>query len=225
MVCHDVGVLTDFFVDIWSDVVCPFCYLGFRQFHDALDHFEHADDVVIRHHAFELDPHARLTRGQSLDEMLAEKYSMSLERAAALNQRVQDSARDLGMEWSLATAQPTNTFDAHRVIAHAATHGRQEEMLERLFRAYFSEGLDISDHDTLATLSREVGVLGADEALVSNKFADDVRRDENLAAKIGITGVPALILNGRVHLSGAQGAPAMLQALREAWSLRSDQPA
>lgn len=225
MVCHHKGMTTDFFVDIWSDVVCPFCYLGFRQFHDALDLFDNAEDVVIRHHAFELDPHAELTHGQSLNEMLAEKYSMSLERAAAMNQRVEDMARELGMEWSLVDARPTNTFNAHRVIALAATHGLQEAMLERLFRAYFSEGLVISDHDTLGTLAHEIGIDGVDEMLAGNQFVDAVRHDESLAAKIGLTGVPALILDGRVQVSGAQGSSAMLEALEDAWSQRSQQTA
>jgi len=215
----------DFFVDIWSDVVCPFCYLGFRQLHDALERFDHAHDVVIRHHAFELDPYAVLAHGQSLDELLAHKYSLTIDRAAAMNRRVQNSALELGMVWNLATAQPTNTFDAHRVIAFAATRGRQEEMLERLFRAYFSEGLVISDHATLSELAREIGVDGVDEVLDGDHFADAVRHDENLAAKIGLNGVPALIVDGRIHVSGAQGADVMLDAMRVAWSQRMDQSA
>lgn len=214
-----------FFVDVWSDVICPFCYLGFRQFHDALEHFEYASDVVVRHHAFELDPHAPLTYPGNLHEMLASKYSLPVERATALNQRVDDSARELGMEWSLERAQPTNTFDAHRVIALAATHGLQESMLERLFRAYFSEGLLVSDGATLATLASEIGVTGVEGMLAGHDFVDAVRHDEHLAGKIGITGVPALIFDGRVHLSGAQGASKMLAALRATWSERSDQPA
>ena len=215
----------DFFVDIWSDVVCPFCYLGFRQFHDALDRFDSAADVVVRHHAFELDPHAALADGQNLNEMLAAKYSMTIERAALLNQRVENNARELGMEWSLADAQPTNAFDAHRVIALAGTHGRQEEMLERLFRAYFSEGLVVSDHDTLVALALEAGVTGVDRMLAGNEFADAVHHDEYLAAQIGLTSGPALIFDGRVHVSGAQGSSAMLEALENAWSERTDRPA
>jgi len=129
------------------------------------------------------------------------------------------------MEWSLADAQPTNTFDAHRVIAMANTQGRQEQMLGRLFRAYFSEGRVVSDHDTLVALALETGVIGVEEMLVGDEFADAVRGDENLAAKIGITGVPALIFDGRFHLSGAQGMNAMLEALENSWSERSDRSA
>jgi predicted DsbA family dithiol-disulfide isomerase len=211
-----------FFIDVWSDIVCPFCYLGLRQFHDALARFERADDVIVRHHAFELDPQAPLTYPGTLDEMLAAKYAMPIERASVLNARVEESARQLGMQWSLASARPTNTFDAHRVVALAATQERQGEMLERLFRAYFSEGLLLSDPATLSLLALEVGVVGTDSMLTGNEFVDAVRRDENLAAEIGITGVPALIFDGHLHVSGAQGSDAMLDALHTAWAGRRE---
>jgi predicted DsbA family dithiol-disulfide isomerase len=211
------------FVDVWGDVVCPFCYLGFRQFHDALARYENADDVVIRHHAFELDPHAPLAYPGTFDEMLAAKYAIPIEQASAMNERVQDSARQMGMQWSLASARPTNTFDAHRVVAHAATQGRQGEMLERLFRAYFSEGHLISDPETLSSLALEVGVLGADNMLASDKFAEVVRHDEQRAARIGITGVPAFLFDGALRVSGAQGSDTMLDALHTAWAGRREQ--
>lgn len=143
---------------------------------------------------------------------------MSVERATALNQRLEQDAGEIGLEWSLADAQPTNTFDAHRVIAFAAMLGRQDEMLERLFRAYFSEGRLVSDHDTLDELALEVGVAGADEVLSGPKFADEVRRDEEVAAGLGLTSVPTLSFNGRVHVSGTRGRDAMLQELKGSWS-------
>jgi predicted DsbA family dithiol-disulfide isomerase len=211
---------TTFFVDVWSDVVCPYCYIGFHQLRDALSRFDHADEVLVRHHAFELDPHAADHFDGSLDVMLATKYSIPLEHAAALNQRVQESALAHGMEWSLSRARPTNSFDAHRLVAVAANLGRQEAMLERLFRAYFSEGLLLSDHHVLASLAREVGVDGADGVLASDHFADEVRYDEALAAKIGISGVPAFILDGRVHVSGARGSDVLLEELARAWGER-----
>ncbi len=214
--CHDYGMSSEIFVDVWSDVVCPFCYLGFRQLHDALGRFEGASAVIVRHHAFELDPRAPLALASSLDALLATKYAMPIERAHALNERVSKSAREMGMTWSLSAARPANTFDAHRVVAHAATQGRQDEMLERLFRAYFSEGRLISDAKTLTSLALEVGVVGTDHMLAGIEFAEAVRHDEQLAFKLGITGVPALVFNGSVHVSGAQGAEVMLQALTTA---------
>jgi predicted DsbA family dithiol-disulfide isomerase len=213
------------FVDIWSDVVCPFCYLGFHQFHDALSRFENGDDVVVRHHAFELDVHAPSDYLGTLNEILAEKYSMPIERAAALNRRMEDSAREWGMEWSLELARYTNSFDAHRVIALAARQELQDPMLERLFRAYFSDGLLVSDHDTLARLAAETHVDGVESLFAGDDFADSVRHDESLATKIGITGVPALIFDGRIHVSGAKGADVMLDALHRAWSESSEMPA
>jgi predicted DsbA family dithiol-disulfide isomerase len=129
------------------------------------------------------------------------------------------------MQWSLASARPTNTFDAHRVVALASTQERQEEMLERLFRAYFSEGALISDPATLSSLTLEVGVVGADGMLSGNEFIDAARHDENIAAKIGVPGVPALIFDGHVKVSGAQGPDAMLDALHTAWAGRREQSA
>ncbi|NNN09496.1 MAG: DsbA family oxidoreductase [Acidimicrobiaceae bacterium] len=216
---------SEIFVDVWSDVVCPFCYLGFRQFHDALEQFENAASVVVRHHAFELDLDAPHAYPGTLNELLAVKYSMPLERASALNERVNDSACQMGMAWSLETARPTNTFDAHRVIAHAATQGRQGEMLERLFRAYFSEGHLLSDPQTLSMLALEIGVVGTDNILSSNQFTEEVRHDEHLATKAGITGVPTLIFDGALRVSGAQGSDAMLNALHTAWTGRCEQRA
>ena len=221
-VCHDVGMAHVLTVDIWSDVVCPFCYLGYRQFHDALARFEHAEHVTVRHHAFELDPRAPVADGTPLNEVLAAKYSISLTQAAAMNQRVEDGARKLGMTWRLDRAQPTNTFDAHRVIALAARQDRQGAMLERLFRAYFSDGELVSDHSTLIRLATDSGVTGAAELLASDASTDDVRQDEDLAARLGITGVPALIFNSRLHVSGAWGTEVMSRALDTAWSQQAE---
>src|ERR1019366_4086829 len=127
-----------------------------------------------------------------------------------------------GMQWSLATARPTNTFNAHRVVALAAIQGRQGEMLERLFQAYFSEGHLISDAATLSSLALEVGVMGTDSMLPGNEFAEVVRHDEHLATKIGLSGVPAFIFDGTHRVSGAQGSHTMLAALHTAWAGRRE---
>ena len=215
--CHHCPVAAIITVDIWSDVVCPFCYLGFQQFHTALDDFDHANDVVVRHHAFELNPRAPLEFAGTLDELLATKYSLPLERATELNRRVANSAAELGLEWTLEHARPTNTFDAHRLVALASEQGRGGAMIERLFRAYFSDGLLVSDATTLARLADEIGVEGAASMIRGHNFEDAVRDDEIAAEQLGVTGVPALIFNQRVHVSGAQGTAVMLSALRDAW--------
>jgi predicted DsbA family dithiol-disulfide isomerase len=210
-----------FVIDIWSDVVCPFCYLGTRQLAEALSHFEHRDDVQLRHRAFELDPTSQLHYDASLEELVARKYSMPVSSVQTMHTRMQSEARELGMEWSLATAQPTNTFDAHRVIALATTQGLAEQMSERLFRAYFCEGDLVSDHDRLGELAAGVGVTGVEELWRSDAFVADVRGDEVAAQELGITGVPCLLLDGKFMVVGAQGSHQILDVLRRAWSRRA----
>ncbi|HEY5092928.1 MAG TPA: DsbA family oxidoreductase [Acidimicrobiales bacterium] len=210
-----------FVIDIWSDVVCPFCYLGTRQLADALSHFEHRDNVELRHRAFELDPTAKLHYDASLEELVAQKYSMPVSSVQTMHVRMQGEARQLGMEWSLGKAQPTNTFDAHRVIALATTQGLGGDVSERLFRAYFCEGELISDHERLSELAGEVGVTGVDELWGGDAFAANVRGDEAAAQELGITGVPCLLLDGKFMVVGAQGSDQILDVLRRAWSRRA----
>ena len=207
-------------IDLWGDVVCPFCYLGTHQLHLALERFEHREHIIIRHHAFELDPGTSRDEQRTLDEVLAAKYSMPLERARTLNRRVEDDAAALGMTWSLANARVTNTFDAHRVIALALDQERGEAMVERLYRAYFSEGELVSDHATLIRLAREVGVRGAEHLFTTDDFAQRVRADEAAAQELGISGVPAFVIDQKFMVVGAQGADQLVSVLERAWTRR-----
>jgi predicted DsbA family dithiol-disulfide isomerase len=216
-----LAVATPFSIDLWSDVVCPFCYLGSRQLTRALELFEHRDNVVVRHHAFELDPKSPASFERPLDELVAEKYAMPLERARELHRRLESQAEELGMTWSLAQAKPTNTFDAHRLMALAINQGLGDEMSERLFRAYFCEGLYVSDHEQLNTLAREVGVTDASLLWDTEAFARDVRGDEASAQELGITGVPALLVDNKFMILGAQGVNHVLDVLRRAWARRA----
>jgi len=208
-------------MEIWSDVVCPFCSLGARQLEVALDRFEFRDDVVLRHRAFELDPQAPTDYNLSLPELLAKKYGMPVERARELNERLEGDARLLGMTWSMKRARPTNTFDAHRVIALATTQGLDHEMSDRLFRAYFSEGQLVSDHDVLSALAEEVGVVGVEGLWSTDAFVSEVRADEERAQELGITGVPSLLLDGKFMVVGAQGADQIHDVLVRAWARRA----
>jgi predicted DsbA family dithiol-disulfide isomerase len=208
------------FIDVWSDVVCPFCYLGSRQLASALERFDHRESVVIRHRAFELDPSAPPDYNLSLPELLAKKYSMPVERAKTLNDRLEAEASALGLTWSMKDARPTNTFDAHRLIAFASSQGKGDAMSERLFRAYFSDGLLVSDHTTLATLANEVGVDDASSLWTSELYGDDVRNDEAAAMELGITGVPSLLIDEKFMVVGAQGSDHILEILTRAWSRR-----
>lgn len=205
-------------IDIWSDVVCPFCYLGTRQLAVAVERFDHREYVALHQRAFELDPHAPTDNALALDELLASKYGMTLERARALNRRLEGDAASLGMSWSLDRARVTNTFDAHRLVALAEFQGRGDAMSERLFRAYFSEGQLISDHAVLNTLGCEVGVGGVEELWSGDAFAPEVRSDETVAHELGITGVPSMLVDGKFMIVGAQGSEHMLEVLQQAWS-------
>jgi predicted DsbA family dithiol-disulfide isomerase len=211
-----------FFVDVWSDVVCPFCYLGTRQLALALEQFDHRDEVVVRHRAFELDPRASSSYDLSLDELLASKYGMPLERARSLNERLESDAADLGMSWHMKVARPANTFDAHRLIALAASQKKSGPMSERLFRAYFSDGELLSDADTLVALGTEVGVTDAEGLFSDDRFASDVREDERQAQELGITGVPSMLVDGKFMVMGAQGTAQILDVLTRAWAQREE---
>lgn len=208
-------------VEVWSDVVCPWCYIGKRRLEAALETFEQRDDVTVIWRSFELDPQAPDAPEGTATERLAAKYGMSLERARTLHAEMTDRAAREGLEFHFELARGGNTFDAHRLIHLAATYGHQAAAEERLMRAYFTEGEPISDPETLIRLVGEVGV-DADEArdvLASDRFASDVREDELLAARLGIQGVPFFVLDRRYGVSGAQPPEVLVQALEQAVSL------
>ena len=206
-------------VEIWSDVVCPWCYIGKRRFEKALEAFEHRDEVTVLWRSFELDPEAPKAVDGTASERLAAKYGMSLERAATLHTEMTDRAAAEGLEYHFEIAAGGNTFDAHRMIHLAATYGHQAAAQERLMRAYFTEGEDITVWDNLVRLMAEVGVdpVEARSALELDRFADDVREDENLAGQFGIQGVPFFVLERRYGVSGAQPPEVLLSALERAW--------
>lgn len=217
---HDCHMSETFVIDVWSDVVCPFCYLGTSQLSTALDNFEHREVVVVRHRAFELDPGAPADYGLTLDELLAKKYGMPLERAESLNAKLEDNATALGMRWDMHRARPSNTFNAHRLIALAQRQGLGDAMSERLFRAYFSEGQLLSDTETLNRLGNEVGVVGVEELWSCEDFTSDVRSDEMHAHELGISGVPTLLMDEKFMVVGAQGSEQILDVLTRAWNRR-----
>jgi predicted DsbA family dithiol-disulfide isomerase len=213
--------MTPMVIDLWSDIVCPYCYLGSCQLAAALADFEHRENVVVVPHAFELDPRAPAAAGVSLDELVAAKYAMPLERARELHRRLEAQAASLGLTWSLAAARPGNTFDAHRIIALASDQGLAQPMSQRLYRAYFSEGVPISDRGRLDELGAEVGVDGASALWSSDAYAEVVRADESWAEDLGITGVPAFLVDGKFMILGAQGAETITDVLRRAWARRA----
>ena len=203
-------------VEIWSDVVCPWCYIGKRRFEAALADFPHEVETVWR--SFELDPGAPPTREHTATAHLAAKYGMSVEQAQASHAQMTELAAAEGLEYHFETARGGNSFDAHRLIHLAAAHGLQAEAQERVMRAYFTEGVAIGDREQLVALAADLG-LDADEArgvLESDAYADAVREDEHLAQRIGIQGVPFFVLGRRYGVSGAQPAEILVQALEKA---------
>jgi predicted DsbA family dithiol-disulfide isomerase len=183
----------------------------------ALETFEHRDDVVVRHHAFELDPSKRAAIGRPLEELVAEKYQIPVERSRELHAQLEEQAATYGMTWSFADAKSTNSFDAHRLIALSSTQGLGEAMSQRLFAAYFSDGLLISHRDVLNALAAEVGVEGANALWASDAFTEVVRADEAQAVELGISGVPAMLMDHKFMVLGAQGTDKIADVLRRAW--------
>lgn len=208
-------------VDIFSDVVCPWCAVGKRRFESALRRFDHADEVEVVWRAFELDPGAPAMREGDNVERLARKYGMSREQAEAANRRLTELAAAEGLDFHLDKVRPGNTFDAHRLLHLAGLAGSalQDRLKERLFVAYFSEGEAIGDHDTLVRLASEAG-LDADacrEVLAGDRYAAEVRADEEEAAELGVTGVPFFVIDGRFAIPGAQDAETVVRVLDQAW--------
>lgn len=207
-------------IEIWSDVACPWCYIGKRRFESALAQFRQRDQVEIVWRSYQLAPDAPRTSNESMDEMLSKKYGMSVQQAAKMNAHVSELAAKEGLEYHLETAQYNNTFDAHRLIHLAATHGLQDTMKERLLKAYFVDGLAVADSDTLVKLAAEVGIA-ADEArdmLSGDAYTDKVRADIRQARAYGINGVPFFAVDEKYGISGAQPVEVFSEVLEKAWS-------
>ena len=210
-------------IEIWSDIACPWCYVGKRRFEAALAEFEHRDEVTVTWRSFELDPEAPAEREGDRAEHLARKYGMSLEQAQAAEQQMTETAAGEGLEFRFDVARAGNTFDGHRLVHLARAHGLQDAMKERLLRAYLSEGRLISDHDTLVNLAEEVG-LPADEVratLESDRYRAEVREDERTAQTFGISAVPTFVVDRRLGASGAHPPEALLGLLRQGWESRT----
>lgn len=208
-------------VEIWSDVVCPWCYVGKRQFEHALSRFPHADQIELQWRSYELDPHSPTRVGLTMSQILQRKYGLTAEQAEQANQRMTGVAAGVGLEYHLDAVQPGNTFDAHRLAHLAALYGLGDAMEERLFVAYFTEGRSIADHASLAGLAAELGLDpdGVGAVLRGDDFAAEVRDDEARASSLGITGVPFYVIDEAYGVSGAQPADVLLQAMERAWSV------
>ncbi|THF68300.1 DsbA family oxidoreductase [Deinococcus sp. Arct2-2] len=206
-------------VDIWSDIACPWCYVGKRRFETALEGFAGRDAVEVVWHAFELDPSAPVEETRKMRDILGSKYGQGAAGAQAMLDNMTQTAAAEGLEYPFERLVPTNTFDAHRVIHLAAHEGKQDAMKERLLAAYFTEGKHVGSRDTLATLAAEVGLDGAAvrAALDTDAGAAEVRQDQTQARAYGISGVPFFVLGGKYGVSGAQPAEVLRGALEQLW--------
>ena len=199
-------------VEIWSDIFCPFCYIGKRKFEAALENFEKKEDVEVIYRSFELNPGAEKHNDKNIHELIASKYGITYEEAKLNKDNIVRQAKD-----NFDTLIPTNSFDAHRMIHFAKEYGKMEEMTEALFKAYFTDSKNVSDFNTLAEIAESVG-LNKEEAinvLNSNKYSDLVRGDEELAGRYGINAVPFFIFNEKFTVSGAQPIELFLRALNK----------
>jgi predicted DsbA family dithiol-disulfide isomerase len=209
-------------IDVWSDIACPWCYVGKRRLEAALASFPQRDAARVVWRAFELDPAAPPERPTDVGyaERLAKKYGTSAKEAEGMIARMTEVAATDGLDFHFEKIRPGNTFDAHRVLHLAAERGQQDAVKERFLRAYMTEGEPIGDPETLIRLAAEAG-LDAEEVratLAGDGCAREVHEDEDEARQLGISGVPFFVLDGRLAVSGAQPAALLLRALTQAWS-------
>jgi len=213
-------------VDIWSDLVCPWCYVGARRFEGALAAFPHRDEVEVVHRAYLL--YAASPRGATFDrrDMLMTKYRLSRDQADAMNAGMERTAAADGLDYHLQGGVTGNTFDAHQLVYLARDRGRQHAVLERLYRAFFTEQRSIFDHASLIELAVEAGLDGDEvaRALREEAYAKAVEADIEEARAIRVNGVPFFLIDGRYAVSGAQQSAVFAEALSRAWADAS-QPA
>jgi len=207
-------------VEIWSDVMCPFCYIGKRRFEQALENFEYADRIEIEWRSFQLNPDMETDPEANINEYLAETKGWSIEQAAQMNKRVSDMASDVGLQYHMDQAVVANSFDAHRLIQFAKTRDKGDQAEETLFQAYFTEGKNIAGNETLVSIAEEIG-LDPDDShaiLESDQFSNTVTHDIQVASSMNIRGVPFFLFDRKYGISGAQETDYFLKALKQSWN-------
>jgi len=206
-------------VEIWSDVMCPFCYIGKRRFEAALAQFAHKNEIEIEWKSFQLNPDMVTDPGTNIDQYLAEKKGWGLEQAKQMNAHVTQMAAEAGLTYNFDKAVVANSFNAHRISHLAKKRGFGDAMEEQLFKAYFTDGKNTDDQQTLVELGTQIGLDAAEitQTLESNAYADDVKHDIAEAQYLGIQGVPFFVMNNKYGVSGAQAVPVFKQTLEKAF--------
>lgn len=207
-------------VEIWSDVVCPFCYVGKRKFEHALSQFAHRADVQIAWKSFQLTPDFQPTPGESIHASLAKKKGVSEAEGRQMSDRMTLIAKEVGLNYDFDKTIPANTFLAHQLIHFGAHHGQQDAMKERLFAAYYLEGQDLNSVEVLARLAAEIGLDAAEarRELLAGTYAHEVRRDEYEAQQIQVRGVPFFVFADKYAVSGAQPSEVFAEVLATVWA-------
>lgn len=208
-------------IDVWSDVVCPWCFIGKRRLEKALEQFEYKDEITVRHRAFELAPDA--TEIMPTSKLLAEKYRVSPQDVEAMQANVCAIADGEGLCYKLDETLSGNTFDAHRLLLWAATLGKQDELLEAMYSSYFEKSLPLFSHLDLCSVAESVGIASVDvmNILESDQFKSEAIADRELATQLGATGVPFFVVDMKYAISGAQPLEAFVQTINTAWSERT----
>lgn len=207
-------------VEIWSDVTCPFCYIGKRKFESALSQFKDIAHIEIVWRSFELAPGFKTEPDKNMHQFLAEVKGISLEQSIGISNQVADTAKQVGLVYNFDKAIPTNSFNAHRLSHLAKQNNLQDKAEERLFKAYFTEGNNIDDIPTLIQLGKEIGLDQAEiiNVLESDQYTDEVREDIYKAKKIGVASVPFFLFDKKTRISGAQESNAFLETLEKTFA-------
>jgi len=206
-------------IEIWSDVMCPFCYIGKRNFETALAQFPDKEHIEVVWKSFQLDPTIPEVAHETQEEYLVKRKGMSVEQVKGMLENVTQSAKQVGLDYHLDKSVVVNSQKAHQLIQFAKTKGLGDEAEERLFKAFFTEGKSIADIETLTQLGKEIGL---DETELQTAFTDDkyaylVKQDIQEAQQIGVRGVPFFVIDRKYAISGAQPAEAFLQNLEKAF--------
>ncbi|MFC4807970.1 DsbA family oxidoreductase [Paenibacillus sp. GCM10023250] len=208
-------------IEVWSDVMCPLCYIGKTNLDTALERFEHKDNVEIVYRPFQLFPNAPSNTGQDYYAWTAEIHGggMSIDSVREGNKPVVKMAKDIGLDYNLDTLVPSNTSDALRVAVYAQEQGKAGEWMDRVYKAYFTDSLDIGDHETLARLAGESSLDAKEvlDMLSSDKYKDTVKNERQYGSQLGITGTPFYVINDKYAVSGARTSSAFLDMLEQVW--------
>lgn len=207
-------------IEVWSDYVCPFCYIGKRKLEKALIETGLKDSAEVIYKSFQLDPNSPETSEHTMASAVAAKYGISLEEAKASNANIAAAAKEVGLDYDFDAMRPGNTFNAHRLAKWAEESGKGAEITENLLRGYFTEGREIGRKEVLADIAEETGLdrQSALDVLESNRYGADVKGDIGEAAALGVQGVPFFVLNRKYAISGAQPDELFRSALEKAAS-------